>query len=93
MATIEEIRERAAAHARHLDAVTFTTVQDLAGRWGVAETTVLAVPRAQLPFLTFGKSRMRRYDPRDVEAFEEAMKRGEYELVAPEGVGPEARAS
>lgn len=47
---------------------------DLAARWDVDPDTVTALPREQLPYLEFGKSKARRYDPRDVEAYEQTFK-------------------
>jgi hypothetical protein len=76
VATIEQLRERAAAHARQLDAVLYLKVNDLAARWGVDPEQVTLIPREQLPYLEFGGSRSRRYDPRDIEAYEERAKRG-----------------
>lgn len=84
MANLSELRAAAREHAKQLEAVRFLTVQDLAARYGVDEDTVRAVPRDRLPYLPFGKSGMRRYDPRDVERFEERAKAGEFELPAPE---------
>jgi len=75
-ATIKELRARAAAHAKQLDAVLWAKVSDLAARWGVDPETVLAIPRAELPYMTFGGSEARRYDPRDVEAYEQRHKQG-----------------
>lgn len=74
MPTIDEIRAHARDHAKQLEAVRYLTVQDLAARWGVDDDTVRAVPAKALPYLSFGRSRMRRYDPRDVERFEQAEK-------------------
>lgn len=51
-------------------------VSALAEKWGVAFDTVKAIPREKLPYLTFGGSRIRRYDPDDVAAYEENEKRG-----------------
>jgi hypothetical protein len=76
MATLAELRERAKQHARHIDAVVYVTVQDLAARWGVDDETVRLIPREQLPYLEFGKSRMRRYNPDDVLAYEASAKAG-----------------
>ena len=77
MPTIDELRARAAEHARQLDAVLWLKVTDLAARWGVDPETVTAIAREELPYIQFGKSRTRRYDPRDVEAYESVAKRGE----------------
>lgn len=68
--TLEELRAEARAHARQLEAVHWHTVQDLAVRWGIGEDAVRAIPADRLPYLRFGKSRMRRYSPDDVETFE-----------------------
>jgi hypothetical protein len=72
--TLAELRALAAEHGRQIEAVTWLRVNDLAVRWAVSPNTVRAVPREQLPYLLFGRSRQRRYDPRDVEAFEARAK-------------------
>ena len=72
--TLAELRAEAREHAKQLEAVRFLTAQELAARWGVDDETVKAIPHAELPYLTMGKSRMRRYDPRDVETFERKQK-------------------
>lgn len=77
MPTLAEIRAAAREHAKQLAAVRYVTVQDLAARWGVDDDTVRAIPRFELPYLAFGKSGTRRFDPRDVEAYEERVKKGE----------------
>ena len=76
MPTIDELRARAAAHARQLEAVLWLKSSDLAARWGVDVDTVTALPRAELPYLEFGKSKTRRYNPDDVRAYEERAKQG-----------------
>jgi hypothetical protein len=63
-------------HAKQLDAVRWMPAVDLAARWGVSVKTVRKIPRDALPYLTLGASDVRRYDPRDVEAYELANKRG-----------------
>lgn len=77
MASIEELRAAARDHAKQLEAVQWLGVKDLAARWGVSPGTVRKVPRDQLPYLTFGDSDWRRYDPRDVEQYEAHAKTGE----------------
>ena len=71
-------RERARAHERTLDvSMRFLTVQQLAERWGVAETTVRAIPFDALPWTPAGrgaKRHHRRYDPADVLAYELARR-------------------
>lgn len=74
MPSIETLRERAKAHARQLEAVLWLKTSDLVARWGIDSAEILAVPRAELPYLEFGASRARRYDPRDVEAYEQSHK-------------------
>lgn len=64
-----------AAHERQLEAVHWLSVQDLAARWAISGATVRKVPRDKLPYLLFGDSQVRRYDPRDVERFEDEQKR------------------
>lgn len=83
MTRLAEIRAQAREHAKQLEAVRFLTVQDLEARWGVGDDVVRAIPRAQLPYLLFGKNGMRRYDPRDVERFEVQQR----EAPAAEGAG------
>jgi hypothetical protein len=72
--TVAEIRAEAMQHARQIEAVKFLTVQDLALRWRVDDETVRKIDRASLPYLEFGKSKMRRYDPREVERYEQQGK-------------------
>ncbi len=73
---MSELREAAKAHSRQLEAVLWLSVGDLAVRWGVSPKTVRKVDRAALPYLALGESNVRRYDPRDVEAYEDKSKRG-----------------
>jgi hypothetical protein len=74
MATIDELRTDAKEHARQLEAVHWLGVSDLAARWGVSTVTVRKIDRALLPYLPFGASRVRRYDPRDIEKYEAEQK-------------------
>lgn len=74
MTDLDAIRASAREHTRQLAAVNFATVQILAARWGVDEDTVRAIPASALPYLAFGKSNRRRYDPRDVERYEAKQK-------------------
>lgn len=74
MPTIDELRAGAAEHTKQLDAVHWLTVNHLAARWRVSPGTVRKIPREQLPYLPFGKSNQRRYDPRDVEHYEMMQK-------------------
>jgi hypothetical protein len=76
MLTLEQLRERAREHERQLKAVRWASVRDLAARWGVSPGTVRLIPREQLPYLTLGKSAVRRYSPDDVERFENENKQG-----------------
>lgn len=64
-------------HERQLQARGWPGVPDLARKWGVSRATVRKIDRAKLPYLSFGNSDMRRYDPVDIAAFEERGKRGE----------------
>ena len=73
---MSQLREAAKAHSRQIDAVLWLTVADLAVRWGVSTKTVRKIPRASLPYLELGSSHVRRFDPRDVEAYEAESKRG-----------------
>ena len=77
MTTILEMREKAAEHARQLESVHWLDVEDLAARWGVSKSTVREISRDALPYLTFGKTLRRRYDPEDVLAYEATQKRCE----------------
>jgi hypothetical protein len=72
MTNAEEIRARARAHARQIEAVLWMTAQDLAVRWGVSVGFVRKIDPKQLPYMTLGSSRVRRYHPDDVAAFEAA---------------------
>ena len=72
------IRARAAQHTHELDAATrFFTVQKLAARWDISESSVRAIPATELHFIELGrgaKHKRRRYDPADVLAYEAACK-------------------
>ncbi len=72
----KQLREEAQGHARQLEAITWPGVPELHRRWRISPALVRAIPRDKLPYLTFGKSDVRRYDPRDVEAYEQTEKRG-----------------
>lgn len=74
--TVAQLRADASEHARQIEAVLWISAQDLAKRWGVSPVTVRAISREKLPYLQLGGTRVRRYDPRDVEAFEDREKRG-----------------
>lgn len=76
MPSIAELRERAREHAREIEAVLWMKVADLSARWGLDAETIKMIPREKLPFLEFGERGDRRYDPRDVEAFEAREKKG-----------------
>jgi hypothetical protein len=73
-ASLQPIRERARAHQAEIDlAAVSYTVQDLAARWKIAESTVRDIPRDRLPYMEFGRGRKlkrRRYHPADVLAYE-----------------------
>lgn len=70
--TVEALRAAAAEHGRQLEAVRWCTPADLAGRWGISVAAVRAIPRAALPYILLGETRLRRYRPEDVEHFEAA---------------------
>lgn len=76
MKPIAELREAARGHARELDAVLWLSVSDLVARWGVDADSVRSIPRTALPYLELGKGHRRRFDPRDVEAYELSAKQG-----------------
>lgn len=63
-------------HARQLEAVNWVSAMQLARRWSVSAKTVRKISREKLPYLTLGESEVRRYDPRDIEAYEDREKRG-----------------
>lgn len=74
MATIEKLRAQAAQHAKQIEAVQWLSVNDLAARWGISPGSVRKIARDALPYLLFGESNQRRYDPRDVEQYEAEQK-------------------
>lgn len=63
-------------HERQLQASGWPGVAVLARKWGVSRKTVRDIPRDQLPYISFGQSDVRRYDPDDVERFEAKAKKG-----------------
>lgn len=65
------------AHEAQIAAQRWLSVADLAQRWGVSRPMVRKVSRGELPYITLGSSEIRRYDPADVQAFEQGAKRGE----------------
>lgn len=70
---LASIRSRARQHQEELESLRWFTPQRLAARWDVSATTVMDIPRDQLPYKTFGsgeKLKRRRYHPDDVAAFE-----------------------
>lgn len=70
MPSIETLRQQTAEHAKQIEAIHWSTVNDLAARWGISPGSVRKIDREALPYLLFGKSKQRRYDPRDVERYE-----------------------
>lgn len=74
--TKNAMREAAREHARQLDAVLWLGVADLAIRWGVGTGTVRKISREALPYLELGDSRVRKYSPDDVLAYEQTAKMG-----------------
>jgi hypothetical protein len=74
MPTIEQLRAKARENAKQLESVLWAKASDLSIRWGVDVETVHGIPRHELPYIEFGKSNARRYDPRDVEAYEGSHK-------------------
>ena len=73
---LAEIRALAKAQSLQIQAVVWLGVNELAARWSVSPGTVRKISRDALPYLTMGESHVRRYDPRDVEAYENSAKRG-----------------
>lgn len=62
---------------RQIEARGWPGVKELHERWGISRALVRAIPREKLPYLTFGQSDVRRYDPSDVAAYEDREKRGD----------------
>lgn len=63
-------------HERQLQAQGWPGVPELAAKWGVSRATVRKIARERLPYLEFGGTHIRRYDPADIVAFEEREKAG-----------------
>lgn len=63
-------------HQQQLEARGWPGVKQLADRWHVSRATVRKIPREKLPYISFGDSDVRRYDPADVALFEEREKQG-----------------
>lgn len=63
-------------HERQLQARGWPGVPQLAARWHISRALVRAIPRDRLPYISFGQSDVRRYDPADVDAFEVREKQG-----------------
>lgn len=78
MSDLDTIRARARQHERELDMATrFLRVKHLAERWDISESSVRAIPFADLPYAEHGrgaKHKHRRYDPADVLAYEALLK-------------------
>lgn len=74
MPSIESLRARRADQSLKLEPVFFAKGKDLAARWSIDAEAVTRIAREKLPYLEFGKSNTRRYDPRDVESYEEREK-------------------
>ena len=58
--------------------VRFLRPADLAERWQLSLTTVMSIPRDELPFMAIGTGRLkrrRRYHPDDVAAYEAGKRR------------------
>jgi hypothetical protein len=74
VADLPESRRTLAAHSLELTArATFWRARDLAARWGCSVSSVLAIPRERLPYVTLGhgtKRPHRRYNPTHVLAYE-----------------------
>lgn len=74
--TRNAMRESAREHARQMASAQWPGVAILAARWGISGKLVRAIDRAKLPYLTFGESDVRRYDPADVDTYERNEKQG-----------------
>jgi len=75
VATLDEIRERAAAHERELSEGDLLPVSQVAAMLDMSETYVRDIPRDELPYGEFGhghKIKRRKYRRGDVEAYIEA---------------------
>ena len=73
MSDLAVIRARAKQHQEDLDEPKWLSIDDLARRFGVSESTVRAIPASELPWKDFGrglKRRRRRYRLADVEKYE-----------------------
>ena len=64
-------------HARQIESHRWPGVKELSQKWGISRALVRAIPRDELPYLTFGESDVRRYDPADVAEYERSHKRGQ----------------
>ena len=82
MPSLSELRQRAREHTRRLEAIQWAGVNDLVIRWDKGRKAILAIPRSKLPYLEIGGNRERRYDPRDIETFEEREKYGAVEQAS-----------
>lgn len=73
---LERLRAEAAEHGAQLAAAGWPGVPELAAKWGVSRPSVRKIPREHLPYLEFGDTKMRRYDPADVARYEQTAKHG-----------------
>jgi hypothetical protein len=70
--TLEQLRERAAAHNLELSEHEFMSVGDVSAVIRLSQTFVRDIPRDELPFIEFGhghKLKRRRYRREDVDAY------------------------
>lgn len=80
MSTLAELRARAREHDDEIESRRWFTPAELAERWRVSETTVRAIPRAQLFYKEFGagtKLKRRRYREDWVQTYEESQPAGD----------------
>ena len=73
MSDLAELRARARRHEEEILSLHWFTSADLAARWQVSRSTVLAIPRDELPYKAFGagkKLHRRRYREDWVTAYE-----------------------
>jgi hypothetical protein len=78
--TIEQIRERAAAHERELSERRYFSVKEVAAIIAMSETFVRDIPRDELPFIEFGhghKLKRRRFEPADVDRYLANLKKSQ----------------
>lgn len=77
MRDLATMRAEAQEHERSMAAVSWLRAKDLIHRWHLCATTIRAIPASELPYLDVSRApsrEQRRYDPRDVAAYEKRRK-------------------